>query len=353
MGAEDTGIYEWRIMVDPAIALIIALAILGLGFLLFRPERGMVSRWRRSLQSNERVRREDALKHIHRCEVYARQATLESLAGALTLSVNEVAPLVESLQLAELVTQKNGSIQLTPTGRESALHILRAHRLWERYLADQTGYTQMEWHDQAERLEHLLSPDQTDDLAAQLGFPTHDPHGDPIPGIDGDWVGHGGTPLNAAEVDRPLRIVHIEDEPETVFAQIVAEGLYLGMFLRLIEVSPKRVLFWAGGDEHILAPIVAANISVRAAEVDETVLEGYPLVDLQPGGQAQIVGITPTIRGLERRRLLDLGILPGTVIIAEYESPQRDPTAYRVRDSLIALRDEQAQSIIVKSLEAV
>ena len=103
----------------------------------------------------------------------------------------------------------------------------------------------------------------------------------------------------------------------------------------------------------ILAPIVAANISVRAAEVDETVLEGYPLVDLQPGGQAQIVGITPTIRGLERRRLLDLGILPGTVIVAEYESPQRDPTAYRVRDSLIALRDDQAQSIIVKTLEAV
>jgi DtxR family Mn-dependent transcriptional regulator len=121
----------------------------------------------------------------------------------------------------------------------------------------------------------------------------------------------------------------------------------------LIEVGPKRVRFWAGGDEHILAPIVAANISVQAVESDEGVLEGHPLVDLQPGAQAQIVGITPSIRGLERRRLLDLGILPGTMIIAEYKSPQQDPTAYRVRDSLIALRDDQAQSIIVKSLEAV
>lgn len=349
-GAENTG---WRIMVDPAIALIIALGILGLSFMLLRPERGLVSRWRRSLQSNERVRREDALKHIHRCEIYSRQASLESLAGALNLSMNEIAPLVEDMQLAELVTQENGSIKLTPTGRDSALHILRAHRLWERYLADQTGYTHMEWHDQAERLEHQLSPDQIDDLAAQLGFPTHDPHGDPIPGVDGDWVDHGGAPLNAADVDQPLRIVHIEDEPETVYAQIVAEGLYPGMSLRLIEVSTTRVRFWAGGDEHILAPIVAANISVRAVEVDDHVLEGYPLIDLQPGAEAQIVGITPTIRGLERRRLLDLGILPGTVIIAEYESPQRDPTAYRVRDSLIALRDDQAKSIIVKSLEAV
>jgi Fe2+ transport system protein FeoA len=50
---------------------------------------------------------------------------------------------------------------------------------------------------------------------------------------------------------------------------------------------------------------------------------------------------------------LDLGLLPGTLITVEYESPQRDPTAYRVRDSLIALRDDQASSIIVEALEAV
>jgi DtxR family Mn-dependent transcriptional regulator len=340
-------------MVDPAIALIVATGILGLLFLLFRPQRGLLPRWRRTLRSNERVRREDALKHIHRCEMHARQATLESLAGALNLSINEVAPLLVGMEQAELITQKDGSIRLTPAGHESALHILRAHRLWESYLADHTGYPQMEWHDQAEQLEHQLSPEQIDTLAAELGFPTHDPHGDPIPGIDGDWVGHGGTPLNSAEADQPLQIVHIEDEPETVYAQILAEGLYPGMSLRLIETSPRRVRFWAGGDEHLLAPIVAANVSVRPLEADSVVLEGHPLAELEPGERAEIVGITPTIRGLERRRLLDLGILPGTSIVAEYKSPQQDPTAYRIRDSLIALRDDQARSIIVKSLEAV
>ncbi len=338
-------------MVDPGIALLIALAVLSLGFILFRPERGLVPRWRRSLRGNARIRREDALKHIHRCEVYARPATLESLAGALNLSVNEIAPLVEEMQHAELVIQENGAIQLTPTGRESALHILRAHRLWERYLADQTGYSQTEWHDQAEQLEHRITPAQIDDLAAKLGYPTHDPHGDPIPGVDGDWVAHGGISLNSAPLDRPLRIVHIEDEPETVYAQIVAEELYPGMSVRLIEVDTRRVRFWAGGDEHVLAPIVAANISVRTVEVEES-LDGYPLTELQPGAQAHIVGIAPAIRGLERRRLLDLGLLPGTRITVEYESPQRDPTAYRVRDSIIALRDDQAKSIIVNSLEA-
>jgi DtxR family Mn-dependent transcriptional regulator len=338
-------------MVDPGFALLIALAILGLGFALFRPERGLVSRWRRSLRNDARVRREDALKHINRCEIYSRPASLESLAGALNVSINEAASLVAEMQHAELVSQENGTIQLTPTGRESALHILRAHRLWERYLADRTGYSQMEWHDQAEQLEHQISPAQMDELAAQLGFPTHDPHGDPIPGVAGDWVEHSGIPLNNAAIDQPLRIVHIEDEPEIVFAQIVAEGLYPGLSLRLIEVDPRRVRFWAAGDEHVLAPIVAANISVRKIEAEDS-LSGYPLVNLKPGAEARIVGIAPTIRGLERRRLLDLGLLPGTLIVAEYESPQRDPTAYRVRDSLIALRDDQAMSIIVQSLEA-
>ncbi len=346
-------IREWRPMVNPAIALAIAFAILGLSFALFRPERGLIPRWRRSRRSNQRVLREDALKHIHRCEIYARPATLESLAGVLNLSVNEVAPLVAEMQQIELVEQGNGAIQLTPTGRESALHILRAHRLWERYLADQTGYDQTEWHDQADQLEHEFTPEQIDDLAARLGFPTHDPHGDPIPGVDGDWVAHGGAPLNSAELDQALQIVHIEDEPETVYAQIVAEGLYPGMTVRLIEVTPKRIRFWAAGDEHTLAPIVAANISVRALETEDIILEGRPLVDLEPGEQAKIVGIGPMIRGLERRRLLDLGLLPGTLISAEYESPQRDPTAYRVRDSLIALRDDQAISIFVKTPETV
>jgi DtxR family Mn-dependent transcriptional regulator len=340
-------------MVDPGIALLVAIGVLALGYVLFRPRRGLVSIWRRSLRSNQRVRREDALKHIHHREMQSRHASLEGLAGVLQLSVGEAAALIGDLERAELVTQKGGMIQLTATGREAALHILRAHRLWESYLADHTGYPQMEWHDQAEQLEHQLSSDQIDELAAKLGFPTHDPHGDPIPGAEGDWVDHGGMPLNAAELDQPLRIVHIEDEPETVFAQIVAEGLYLGMPLRLIELSPQRVRFWAGDDEHVLAPIVAANISVRAMEEDEPVLEGSPLSDLNPGNQAEIVGITPAIRGLERRRLLDLGILPGTMIVAEFNSPQEDPTAYRIRDSLIALRDDQAQAIIVKPMEAV
>ena len=69
------------------------------------------------------------------------------------------------------------------------------------------------------------------------------------------------------------------------------------------------------------------------------------LVDLRQGESGRVLDISQECRGLERRRLLDLGVLPGTVITAEMRSPSGDPTAYRIRDAVIGLRAEQARMI--------
>jgi DtxR family Mn-dependent transcriptional regulator len=153
-------------------------------------------------------------------------------------------------------------------------------------------------------------------------------------------------------VDAPLRIIHIEDEPEAIYAQLVAEGLFPGMNARLIEISSQRLRVWAGGDEHILAPLVAANISVvpLTQEAAAKPNGGLPLSDLATGEQGQVLALSPRFRGAERRRMLDLGILPGTLIQPEMTSPSGDPTAYRVRGALIALRKEQARLIQVARL---
>ncbi len=222
-------------------------------------------------------------------------------------------------------------------------------------MAETTGYEEAEWHGQAEQQEHWLSPEDADALSLELGHPTHDPHGDPIPTADGEMVAHGGEPLTSLPVDVPARIVHIEDEPEAVFAQLIAEDLHVGMEVRLVESSAQRVRFWAGGDEHLLAPVVAANISVRALpekRVPEE-LPGERLSSLRPGQSGEVLAISRRTRGVEHRRLLDLGILPGTIIQAEMRSPSGDPTAYRVRGALIALRTEQADLIYVEPLESV
>jgi DtxR family Mn-dependent transcriptional regulator len=146
------------------------------------------------------------------------------------------------------------------------------------------------------------------------------------------------------------RIIHLEDEPEAVYAQIVAEGLHVGQIVRMIETSPHRIRFWAGDDEHLLAPIVAANIAVMPLPEEQDTLEsvGEPLTQMKIGEVGEVISISPRTRGVERRRLMDLGILPGTAIEVEMSSPSGNPKAYRVRGAVIALRQSQAEDIRVQ-----
>lgn len=337
-------------MPEPAILLLIGTIPIVALALLFWPKGGIVGYIQRSSQLSKRVLREDALKHLHNSENQKGLASLESLAGALQISTGRAATLLEDLQQGGLVYFSGSEFRLTPTARDYALRIIRAHRLWERYLAEETGHEESKWHDMAERLEHRTSPDQANALSAQLGNPTHDPHGDPIPTAAGELVSHGGQQLTVMPLDDLLRIVHIEDEPETIYAQLVAQGLHPGMQLRLAEISPTRVRFWANGEEQVLAPLLAANISVipLEPEVEKVTCGGEPLCNLRPGQSGVIQNLSFRLRGAERRRMMDLGILPGTIVRAEMTSPGGDPTAYRIRGTLIALRQEQAKLICIE-----
>jgi DtxR family Mn-dependent transcriptional regulator len=340
-------------MVTPILSLsAIIFVIIALHY-FFWPERGFYWRWRKTRSLTERVLIEDALKHIHNFEMSGKQASIESVAGALQLTTKDAADLVAKIEVSELTRREGADLQLTPDGRQSALHILRAHRLWERYLADSTGYSEDEWHTRADEFEHQLSASEVDALSAQLGHPIYDPHGDPIPTSSGELIISEETPLTSANLDAALRISHIEDEPATIYAQLVAEGLHPGMVLHIAEITPQRVRFWSNGNEHLLAPIVAANIYVVPLP-DVQATERMPkelLTNLVPGGKGEVVRISPACRGLERRRLLDLGILPGTIIEKEFTNPNGDPSAYRIRDALIALREEQSNLIQIRSLE--
>lgn len=320
---------------------------------LFWPQRGLFWRWQRTRQMTGRVQREDAIKHIHQCEIHDRRPTLQSLAGALGMGSDTIAALLGDLEAHQLVKFEGENFRLTPAGRDYALQIIRAHRLWERYLADATGFQEAEWHGQAEMHEHQLTPAELNTLAMRLGNPTHDPHGDPIPTADGQIVYQERIPLAEMEIDKPARIVHIEDEPEAVYAQLIAEGLHTGMVVRVLDASPQRIRFWSGGDEHTLAPLIAANVAVEPLpeELQEQEQPGEKLTNLEPGQSAQVIGITPRIRGTERRRLMDLGILPGTIIHNEMSSPSGDPAAYRIRGAVIALRSVQAEQIRVARVQ--
>lgn len=346
-GLDDAGSQPVALMS----AWFVIIALVGLGVLIGWPGVGLLSRRRRVGEVAARVQREDALKHIYKLVVNGRRPTLESIAGALHLHTNRAADLVADLESRGLVTFTSGEMQLTPSGRSSALHIIRAHRLWESYLAEATGVAETAWHGLAEDREHHLTPEQADALSAQLGHPSHDPHGDLIPLAGDALAADPGRSLNVLEVNEAGLINHIEDEPETIYAQVVAEGLRPGMVVRVLEKGPLSIRFWAEGDEHVLAPMLANNISVVPAPAGGRLEEPVCLSDLKPGDRARVVTVSRTCRGAERRRLLDLGFVPGSEVSVEWNSPTGDPTAYRVRGTVLALRREQAASIRVTPLE--
>lgn len=331
---------------------IIGLLLLGVGALAW-PQVGLVARWRHARELAERSQREDVLKHLLKCEANGRQASLDSIAGTLHISTGDAADLVQDLEERELVSHKDSRLRLEASGREMALHIVRAHRLWESYLAEQTGVAETEWHKHAERQEHLLTPQQADALSAKLGNPTHDPHGDVIPGRQEDLPADEGQPLGALPVEARAVITHIEDEPPTIYAQLCAQGLRPGMRVMVLEKAPQRVRFWADGNEHVLAPVLANNITVTAPTEAQAVAEEKFLNQLQRGERAKVLGLAPACRGAERRRLLDLGFVAGTPVEIEIASPLGDPVGYRVRGTVIALRREQAGLIRIAPEEAV
>jgi DtxR family Mn-dependent transcriptional regulator len=339
-------------MVDPLTALLSGIGFLVLVGLLFWPGTGLVWRIQKRGELTQKVLIEDTLKYIFKCERNQQTCSLESLAGALSISPGHVSEILSLTKTRGLVEMSGNRFRLTAAGRHAATQIVRAHRLWESYLADATGYTESDWHQQAERLEHKLSPDEMDRLSASLGYPSHDPHGDPIPTARGDLIPHGGIPLTDLPLQIPARVAHIEDEPEVIYAQIVAEDLHPNMILEVDEISADRIRFWAGDQEHVLAPIVAANISVIPLQENgpEEEIEGVALDTLQPGEKGRVSGISSQIRGVERRRLFDLGIIPGTVINVELVNPSGDPTAYRIRGTVIALRNAQARLIKVEPI---
>src|SRR3990172_8060744 len=119
-----------------------AIILVGLGLVL--PKSGLLPRWRRAQRNNERVLSEDALKHIQRGETHGYPTNLHSLAGALNISVNQAADILNKIQALNLVRIEGEAFRLTPSGHDYALRIIRAHRLWEQYLAEETGFTEAE-----------------------------------------------------------------------------------------------------------------------------------------------------------------------------------------------------------------
>jgi len=325
------------------------LLVLVLLVITFLPRVGLLAIYKIYRAAQEREQMEDALKHLLDREQQGRHASPESLAGTLDIQRGKVMRLIENMETQDLLETRGVELHLTTKGQRWALHVVRAHRLWERYLTDEARMPLEKVHGEAQRREHSLTEAQLNELDAALGHPTRDPHGDPIPTREGTLLKAEGMPLTAWQAEGPMRIVHLEDEPALAFEQILAAGLRLGQTIRILDRNPQRYLLTDGETEYRLAPAVAANVSVAALPESEVAkASAIPLAELTHDQRGEIVILDDAVQGFTRRRFLDLGLTPGTVIYPELKNFFGDPRAYRVRGTLIALRKDQAAQIWVK-----
>ena len=323
--------------------------IVALFTIIFIPRFGLFALYRDWRSAREREQLEDALKHLLDREQQGRHASPESLAGTLSLPRQKITRLISDMEAQGLFETHGSQLHLTADGERWAMHVVRAHRLWERYLVDEARMPLNQIHEVAQKREHSLTADQLNELEAALGHPTRDPHGDPIPTREGKMPSVESVPVTAWQADGPARIVHIEDEPAIAYDQILATGLRLGQTIRLLEKAPQRVILSDGETEYRLAPTVAANIGVAPLPESEIAkANAITLADLTHDQQGEIVMLDDEVQGFTRRRFLDLGLTPGTKIYPELGNFFGDPRAYRVRGTLIALRKDQAAQIWVK-----
>ncbi len=214
---------------------------------------------------------EDYLKAIYRLSPEGRPASTSEIAHLLELSPASVSGMVKRLSeqgLLEHVPYKG--VQLTDDGRRAALRMVRRHRLIEAYLVAFLGYTWDTVHDEAERLEHAVSDALVERMAAVLGNPTADPHGDPIPAADGSIEEPELIALSTVAPGRTIELCRVDEGQADRLRYIASIGLTPGAVVSVIERQPfegpitievdgqthvianelGRVLFCAAGDEN-------------------------------------------------------------------------------------------------------
>jgi DtxR family transcriptional regulator, Mn-dependent transcriptional regulator len=288
-----------------------------------------------------------ALKFLAECDYDCQSASPEMIGKKLSITMEEVTQLLQKLRAAEFI--EPDTLALTGEGREYALHVLKAHRLYETYLARTSGHPESVWHQLADEKEHDLTREDVKQLSEELGHPRFDPHGDPIPTSAGEMPEKSGKILLEYPAGWVGRVVHIEDEPAELYSRITEAGITTDTVLRIVDKGTGTMTLQIEGETFRFPDEVVAQITaheLKAGEkFDESVVR---LSRLEVGEKAEVVGMSALVRGLERNRLLDLGVVPGTVTQAELRNPSGSPVGYRIRGACIALRKEQAERIRIR-----
>jgi DtxR family Mn-dependent transcriptional regulator len=208
---------------------------------------------------------QDYLKEITKLEAAQERATTSAIAQSVGVAPSTATAMVKKLAALGLVDYAPyRGVELTEAGRKVGLEIIRHHRLVEQYLAETLGLELDELHAEADRLEHVLSEELEARIDAALGFPTHDPHGDPIPdaGLNVEHVDLRS--LDALAVGEEATVRRVPDGDAALLRYLRKLKLVPGgrVTLRRSEPFGGPLTIAVGGDEHAISRELAGQIGV-------------------------------------------------------------------------------------------
>ncbi|MDO6759859.1 metal-dependent transcriptional regulator [Tamlana sp. 2_MG-2023] len=209
---------------------------------------------------------ENYLKAIYHLGKQGRVAvSTNAIAEKIDSKASSVTDMIKKLAEKNLANYiKYQGVTLTESGRLAAALVIRKHRLWEVFLVEKLNFSWDEVHDVAEQLEHIKSLKLVNELDALLGFPTHDPHGDPIPDKDGNYAPIKSVNILEVKPGNEGVLAQVKDSSDVFLRYLNKNNLALGDTIKVIDFEPfdNSLTIETASQKMIISSEVAKNLYI-------------------------------------------------------------------------------------------
>ena len=216
---------------------------------------------------------QDYLKQIYALTEAGEPATTTELAARLGIAPASVTGMLQRLAAAQpplVIYRKHQGVTLTPEGQKAALEVIRHHRLLETYLVTMLGYSWDTVHEEACKLEHVISEEFEAKIAAALGNPERDPHGEPIPSPELVMPAKAALPLSALRPPQKAVIARVRAEDTGLLRHLESLGLVPGAEIEAAAYAPfdqnLSLRVGTSGAALVVGAVISSRVFVEIIE---------------------------------------------------------------------------------------
>ncbi|HEX8269383.1 MAG TPA: metal-dependent transcriptional regulator [Flavobacterium sp.] len=210
---------------------------------------------------------ENYLKAIYHLSMYQKKGvSTNAIAKMIDTKASSVTDMIKKLAEKNLIDyQKYQGVILTENGLLAAKMIVRKHRLWEVFLVAKLGFSWDEVHDLAEELEHIKSEKLVEKLDAFLGYPTEDPHGDPIPNAKGEIPKMDNLLLSDLQINQKAICIGVKDTSSDFLKYLDKQQIALGSKLTILEKESfdESLKIMTNNNEMTISNKIASNLYIK------------------------------------------------------------------------------------------